>query len=73
MEENHQPGQSERVEINLRIPNKTMAEQIADKTIQLLQATIDNEATTDQDRRQCIQCIELIRRGNPHLQFEVRV
>lgn len=73
MEENQQPSQSERIEISLRIPNKTMAEQIADKTIQLLQATIDNEATADQDRQQCRQCIELIRRDNPHLHFKVRM
>lgn len=57
---------SDRIEIQLRIPDQLMAKQIMDKTIALLQKTA--EETTDlSERDQALECIQLIRRDNPQL------
>lgn len=61
-----QPSGSERIEIQLRIPDQHMAKQIMDKTIALLQQTA-NETADPNEKAQALQCIQLIRRDNPQL------
>lgn len=57
---------SDRIEIQLRIPDQLMAKQIMDKTIDLLQKTAE-ETTDPAEKEQALECIQLIRRDNPQL------
>lgn len=57
---------SDRIEIQLRIPDQLMAKQIMDKTIALLQKTAE-ETTDPAEKVQALECIQLIRRDNPQL------
>lgn len=62
----HSSSGSDRIEIQLRIPDQLMAKQIMDKTIALLQKTA--EETSDlSEKEQALECIQLIRRDNPQL------
>lgn len=60
------PSGSDRIEIQLRIPDQQMAKQIMDKTIALLQKTA-KETADPNEKAQALQCIQLIRRDNPQL------
>lgn len=61
-----QPSGSDRIEIQLRIPDQLMAKQIMDKTIALLQKTAE-ETADPAEKEQALECIQLIRRDNPQL------
>lgn len=61
-----QPSGSERIEIQLRIPDQFMAKQIMDKTIELLRKTVE-ETSDPAEKEQALECIQLIRRDNPQL------
>lgn len=58
-----QPSGSDRIEIQLRIPDQHMAKQIMDKTIALLNRTAD-ETSDPNEKIQALQCIDLIYRDN---------
>ncbi|KAL1396003.1 hypothetical protein pipiens_010831 [Culex pipiens pipiens] len=63
---NAEPSGSDRIEIQLRIPDQLMAKQIMDKTIALLENTAA-ETADENEKAQALQCIKLIYRDNPHL------
>lgn len=62
----HPSSGSDRIEIQLRIPDQLMAKQIMDKTIALLEKTA-KETTDHAEKLQALECIQLIRRDNPQL------
>lgn len=61
-----EPSGSDKIEIQLRIPDPYMAKQIMDKTISLLEKAA-KETDDPEEREQALECIETIRRDNPHL------
>uniref|UniRef100_A0A8D8HT32 (northern house mosquito) hypothetical protein n=1 Tax=Culex pipiens TaxID=7175 RepID=A0A8D8HT32_CULPI len=54
------------ISIELRIPDRDMAKQIMKRTILLLESTAKNTSSED-ERRQALQCVAAIKRDNSFL------